>query len=93
MKKQNTPIQELIQEFNDLKIKSVLSVEYLDFMDGIIAALESRLPTERESLISMAENAYWDVIGSGVISATDKEEIRRDAENLFTQTFKTQDDE
>lgn len=48
---------------------------------------EARDTTEREQMISMAENAYWDIIGGGVINTTDQEQVRKDAENLFNGTY------
>lgn len=54
-----------------------------------LSVLKSLLPAEREAMVSMAENAYWDIVGSGVISTSDKKEIRDDSEKLFNENFKS----
>lgn len=87
MEKINTPLTAHLDwvdkrlEFAQGEEKDILSLSKEHLL--------SLLPAERDLMIKMAENAYWDIVGSGVISTTDQNEIRSDAESLFTETFKS----
>jgi hypothetical protein len=78
----NTAMQQLI-EFIETELGITPQREIILFK-----AIELRDTTERDQMISMAENAYWDIIGGGVINTTDQEQVRKDAENLFNELYK-----
>jgi len=89
MEKQKTAMQELIEyvESQQDKYSGHGANETWRALQRVCDKSTELLPNEREQMITIAENAYWDVIGSGVISTTDQKEIRLDAEKLFTETF------
>lgn len=87
MEKINTPIMAQI-EFLRSELYPSMPVGQRVIVKRAIKNAESLLQSERDVMVSMAENAYWDIVGSGVISASDKKEIRDDSEKLFNETFK-----
>lgn len=81
MEKIKTPLGQCIEEFKRLQSKAQKLTDVI-YLDGVIAVLESRLPSERD----MIEKAWSDGIKFITTDGAPTDKLKK---QYFTQTFCT----
>ena len=83
-----TALQELIEEFEEIKLTKCKTLQEIIFFDGVLAIIESKyIEKEKEQMIDFAFNFYYDFSNETEVPFYKITENIDNAEDYYNKTY------